>query len=66
MSTSSLSEFSLKTTPVGLFGLIKQIATVFEVILDLMSSISGVELFKSTANSTGTPPCSLTYDAYGG
>ena len=41
-------------------------AIVFEVIFDLISSISGVELSKSTANSTGIPPCSLTYEAYGG
>ncbi len=61
-----MSAFSLNTTPVGLFGLIKQIATVLEVILDLISSISGVELFKSTENSTGSPPCNLTYEAYGG
>jgi len=31
-STICLKAFSLKTKPVGLFGLIKQIATVFEVI----------------------------------
>ena len=65
-STSCLRDDSLNTTPVGLFGLIKHIATVFGVIFDLISSMSGVELIKSTANSMGTPPCSLTYEAYGG
>ena len=43
-----------------------RIATVLDVILDLISSKLGVESFKSTANSTGIPPCNLTYEAYGG
>ena len=42
-STISFKEFSLKTKPVGLLGLIKQIATVFGVILLLISCISGDE-----------------------
>ena len=65
-STICLREFSSNTKPVGLFGLIKQIATVFEVILLLISSMLGAEEFKSTENSIGIPPCNLTYEAYGG
>ena len=65
-STICLKAFSLNTKPVGLFGLIKQIATVLGVILLLMSSISGDYEFKSTENSIGIPPCNLTYEAYGG
>ena len=65
-STSCFNDFSLNTAPVGLFGLIRHIATVFEVIFERISSISGVEFSKSTPNSIGTPPCSLTYEAYGG
>ena len=65
-STICFRAVSSNTKPVGLFGLIRHIATVFGVILLLMSSISGEEEFKSTENSIGIPPCSLTYDAYGG
>ena len=66
ISTSSLSELISKTVPVGLFGLIIQIATVLSVIFDFKSSMSGFAFFKSTANSTGIPPCNRTYEAYGG
>ena len=55
-STNCFNEFSLKIKPVGLFGLIKQIATVFEEILERMSSISGIPFSKSTANSIGVAP----------
>jgi len=51
MSINFLREFSSKTAPVGLLGLIRHIATVFGVIFDLMSSKSGVEFSRSTANS---------------
>jgi hypothetical protein len=38
ISINFLREFSSKTAPVGLLGLIRHIATVFGVIFDLMSS----------------------------
>jgi len=41
-SINCLSEFSSKTAPVGLLGLMRQIATVLDVIFDFISAISGV------------------------
>ena len=58
--TRSFRDFSLNTAHVGLLGLIRQIATVFDVIFVFMSSRSGVELFRSTENSIGTHPNNLT------
>ena len=60
MSTICLREFSSNTKPVGLLGLIRQIATVFAVIFVQISSISGWEFFRLTANSIGIPPCNRT------
>jgi len=54
-----LSEFSSNTAPVGLLGLIRQIAIVLGVIFDLISSMSGVDFSMSTENSIGIPPWSL-------
>ena len=58
-SINCLSEFSSKTAPVGLLGLIRQIATVLDVIFDFISAISGVEFSRSTENSMGIPPRNL-------
>jgi len=40
-------------------GLIRQIATVLDVIFDFKAAISGVEFSRSTENSIGIPPRNL-------